>query len=356
MTVLFGLLYIICEMYIDDDIVYANGNAQFLERLELVFQRFRLKGLLVKAKKCKFGLSSIEYVGKVISAAGLSMSKEKIESVLNFPRPKDNTSLRALLGLANYFRGFVPEHSTIVAPLHRMIDQSASKRTPIAWTAEHCDLPLPSHALYQRRLPCPPLYRRLSLWQWGRSFPNRQRRMEPIAFVSRSLSTVQLNWSTIQTEAYAIFVCCKQLAYLIRDRPFSIHTDHKTLTFMTKNSSSMVTRWYVALQEFDYTLHFVKGSQNTIADAMSRLCPNLTELALPHSTRPSRSSKSTTSVPSRMTAMSSSSFVRSPDGLNYTGVRMRPPPGRVIAFYSTSVASARPASSALTADPILPTT
>jgi RNase H-like domain found in reverse transcriptase len=72
---------------------------------------------------------------------------------------------------------------------------------------------------------------------------------------------VQLNWSTIQTEAYAIFVCCTQRAYLIRDRPFSIHTDHKNLTFMTKNSSSMVTRWYVALQEFDYTLHFVKGSR-----------------------------------------------------------------------------------------------
>jgi hypothetical protein len=43
----------------------------------------------------------------------------------------------------------------------------------------------------------------------------------------------------------------------------------------------MVARWYIALQEFDYTLHFVKGSQNTIADAMSRLCPNLTELAIP---------------------------------------------------------------------------
>jgi hypothetical protein len=51
------------------------------------------------------------------------MSKAKIESVLNFPRPKDKTCLRALLGLANYFCGFVPEHSTIVAPLNRMVDQ-----------------------------------------------------------------------------------------------------------------------------------------------------------------------------------------------------------------------------------------
>jgi hypothetical protein len=51
--------------------------------------------------------------------------------------------------------------------------------------------------------------------------------------------------------------------------------------------------------------------------------------------------------------MSSSSFVNSPDGLNCTGVRMLPPPGRVIAFYSTSVSSARPASSALTADDLI---
>ena len=43
----------------------------------------------------------------------------------------------------------------------------------------------------------------------------------------------------------------------------------------------MVSRWYIALQELDFTIEYVKGSQNTIADAFSLLCPNLTELALP---------------------------------------------------------------------------
>jgi RNase H-like domain found in reverse transcriptase len=99
---------------------------------------------------------------------------------------------------------------------------------------------------------------------------------------------VQLNWSTIQTEAYAIFVCCTQLAYLIRDRPFSIQTDHKNLTFMTKNSNSMVTRWYVALQDFDYTLHFVKGSQNTIADVATLSQPYRTGPAFTSTDRPRR--------------------------------------------------------------------
>ena len=70
--------------------------------------RFRKHNLRLKAKKCKFGLSRIGYVGRMVDKNGLSMSADKIESVLNFPLPKDVTALRGLLGLANFFRGFVP--------------------------------------------------------------------------------------------------------------------------------------------------------------------------------------------------------------------------------------------------------
>jgi RNase H-like domain found in reverse transcriptase/Integrase zinc binding domain len=284
-TVLIGLIYIICEKYLDD-----CGNAQFLERLGLVFQRIRLKGLLVKAKECKFGLSSIEYVGKVISSDGLSMSKAKIESVLNFPRPKGNTSLRALLGLANYFRGFVPEHSTIVAPLNRMVDQKGSQRSSVSWTDESIkafqDIPIaisrcPLMDFIDGTSPVRLYTDASASGIGGVLFQIVNDVWKPIEFVSKSLTAVQLKWSTIQTEAYAIFICCTQLGYLLLDRPFTLHTGHYNLTFMTGNSSSMVARWYIALQEFDYTIHFLKGSQNTIADALSLLCPNLAELALP---------------------------------------------------------------------------
>ena len=87
-VVLNGLIYINCEMYLDDCIVYARGDDEFLKRLELVFRRFRYFGLLLKAKKCKFGMKAIEYVGRTISSEGLSMSQVKIESVLKFPKPK----------------------------------------------------------------------------------------------------------------------------------------------------------------------------------------------------------------------------------------------------------------------------
>jgi hypothetical protein len=53
------------------------------------------------------------------------------------------------------------------------------------------------------------------------------------------------------------------------------------LTYIRNNPTSMVTRWFIALQELDFKIHFVKGSDNELADALSRLCPNLTEIALP---------------------------------------------------------------------------
>ena len=115
-TVLHGLIYSCCEMYLDDCIVYGRGEAEFLVNLRKVFERFRLKNLKLKAKKCRFGLKRLEYVGRVIDKDGLSMSKEKIETVLNFPLPKEVTALRGFLGLANYFRQFVPFHSEKVQP------------------------------------------------------------------------------------------------------------------------------------------------------------------------------------------------------------------------------------------------
>ena len=75
-------------------------------------------------------------MGRVIDKDGLSMSKEKIETVLNFPLPKEVTSLRGFLGLANYFRQFVPFHSDIVKLLQMTVDPKALNRSPIYWTPE----------------------------------------------------------------------------------------------------------------------------------------------------------------------------------------------------------------------------
>ena len=84
----------------------------------------------------------------------------------------------------------------------------------------------------------------------------------------------------MQKEAYAIFYCCTQLDYLIRDRAFTIYTD-QNITYMKQNPTSMVARWFIAMQELHFMVVFVPGTSNALADALSRLCPNLTEISLP---------------------------------------------------------------------------
>jgi hypothetical protein len=284
-VVLFGLVYFICEMYLDDCIVHAPNNAEFLIRLRKVFTAFARHNIFLKAKKCKFGVPKIEYVGKEISKDGITMSEEKINNVLNFPRPVNNTQLRSFLGLANYFRGFVPNHSHIVNPLHRMIDHSATKRTTITWTPEGES----AYANVRRLIARAPLLHFVNdtapitlmtdasdFGIGGYLFQRVDGVDQPIAFISKSLTEIQLRWSVIQKEAYAIFHCCTALESLLRDRKFTILTDHANLTFMTRDSNQMVIRWWIAIQELEFTLKFVPGVENTIADTLSRLCPNLT--------------------------------------------------------------------------------
>ena len=98
---------------------------------------------------------------------------------------------------------------------------------------------------------------------------------QPVAFVSRSLNKSQLRWSVIQKEAYGIFYSCMYLRSLLRDRFLTIRTDHRNLLFITEASNPMIVRWYMASSEFSFTLEFIPGVDNDIADSLSRLCRNV---------------------------------------------------------------------------------
>ena len=282
-SVLVGLIYTICEVYLDDILIYGKGPAEFIARTRQVFERFRLRRIRLKAKKTKLGHDKIEYVGREISAKGLSMSTSKIHAFLDIPRPLDVTSLRKFLGVGNYFRGFIQNHSNVVSPLFQMLKGLQKKRAALTWSPKGIEAFENLRTLISN---CPLLHfpndksgiiLRTDASDYGIGGVLFQTILDvdyPIAFVSKSLTDIQLRWSVIQKEAFAIFYCCTTLDYLLRDRKFVIETDHRNLTYLQKNNNSMVIRWNIAIQELDYTVRFIPGSQNTIADSMSRLCPN----------------------------------------------------------------------------------
>jgi hypothetical protein len=108
-VVLIGLKYFTCEMYLDDCIVHGKGEEQFLQRLRSVLERFHKHNIFLKLSKCKFGMPKVEYCGK--QKEGLSISKKKIQKILDFPKPKMAGQMKQFVRLINCFHDFCARHT-----------------------------------------------------------------------------------------------------------------------------------------------------------------------------------------------------------------------------------------------------
>ena len=98
----------------------------------------------------------------------------------------------------------------------------------------------------------------------------------PIACFSRTLSASERNYSATEKEAYGVILALEHFEKLILGIHVLIRTDHQALLSMLKQpkdrrQSSKFTRWLERLQPFQFTLEYVKGGENTIADTLSRL-------------------------------------------------------------------------------------
>ena len=280
--VLAGLLHFCCESYIDDVIVYGCTEAELLANLRKVLERLHQHNIKLNPKKFRVGLTSVEYVGHVLSADGLSMSEEKITKVLNFVRPTTVKPLRSFLGLTAYFHKHILDYAHLVRPLHMMAQGGNSK--PVSWTQE---AEAAFNAIKKAIEECPKLYfldekgviyLHTDASDYGvgaHMFQVVDDEIHHIAFMSKSLHGAQLRWSTKEKECYAIVYALKKFEYLLRGRRFKLFTDHQNLLYVDSESSAKVVRWRLVIQDFDFTLGHIAGELNIVADQMSRLCPKL---------------------------------------------------------------------------------
>lgn len=114
--------------YIDDILVSGKTPEDHLAKLEAVFARLKEAGLHLKREKCYFMLPSVEYLGFKISAEGLQPTAEKIKAVQDAPPPKDISQFKAFLGLVNYYGKFLPDLSSVLAPMYRRLLPGPGKK------------------------------------------------------------------------------------------------------------------------------------------------------------------------------------------------------------------------------------
>ncbi|XP_063245210.1 uncharacterized protein LOC134546356 isoform X1 [Bacillus rossius redtenbacheri] len=268
----------------DDVLVTGPTREQHWKNLGTVFQRLDKYGLKVNMKKCKILQPSVTFLGHTIDKEGLHTCGDKVSAVVGAPVPQDLKQLRAWLGLVNYYARFLPNLSTILAPLHGLL----KKGCRWSWTSQ-CDVAfkqlknlIVSSTVLVHYDPELPIKMACDASPYGLgaviSHVYLDGSEKPIAFASRTLSEAEKNYSQLDREALAIVFGVKKFCQYVYGRKFCLVTDHQPLTHIFGNhcgipqlAANRLQRWAVLLQGFDYEVQYVRGSANSNADALSRL-------------------------------------------------------------------------------------
>jgi len=121
-------------VFINDILIYSQTHEEHVEHLRTILSILREKQLYAKLSKCEFWMTSVQFLGHMISAQGISVDPYKVEVVLKWERLKSVTEIRSFVGLAGYYRRFIEGFSKIAEPL----TQLTRKDQPFPWT-DRCE-------------------------------------------------------------------------------------------------------------------------------------------------------------------------------------------------------------------------
>jgi hypothetical protein len=280
------------QVYLDDIFIYSPNAQAHYHHVQQVLQALRKNKLIAKKKKCAFFFKEVRFLGLVISAQGIKTDPEKIEKVMNWPTPTTIKEAQSFIGLATYYRRFVKGFSKIAVPIHNFIshrakwdkaqDDSFAKLKQVLTQA-----PTLIHPLWDSRYPF-----LVHTDACGTALGYTLEQLSPegkslgvIAYGSKKLKGSELNYSIYDREFMAVIEALKTWKYYLMGKHFIIRTDHKSLVYLKHQNlidSTRVARWLDFLAQYDFEIQYVKGKDNSAADALSRY-PELSAIEQSHS-------------------------------------------------------------------------
>nr|GFB63756.1 RNA-directed DNA polymerase homolog [Tanacetum cinerariifolium] len=102
-------------VFIDDILVFSKSKEEHEDHLRTVLQTLRHEKLYAKFSKCEFWLSSVAFLGHIVSAEGIMMDPAKVEAITKWPRPTSVTEVRSFLGKANVVADALSRKSGMIA-------------------------------------------------------------------------------------------------------------------------------------------------------------------------------------------------------------------------------------------------
>lgn len=269
-----------CKAYLDDIVVYSDDWNTHMATLRDVFKCLADASLTLNLFKCEFGRGSVLYLGQQVGRGQVRPVDAKTTAIAAFPVPTTRRELRRFLGMAGYYRRFCKNFSTVAAPLTAL----TSPLKPFAWSSE-CQQ---SFEDLKCLLSCNPV---LSAPNFSLPFKlevdasavgagavllqeDLQGIDHPVAYFSRKFDKHQLRYSTIEKETLALLYALQHFEIYLASsvEPIKVFTDHNPLVFLSRmyNSNHRLMRWSLIVQNYNLEIAHKKGSENVLADALSR--------------------------------------------------------------------------------------
>ena len=271
------------DSYVDDMSVFSDNWRHHLGDLDSFLQTIKKSGLTLNLRKCHFAKSEVKFVGHIVGSGRRRPDPAKLSAVNKMKAPETKKQVRQMMGLFSYFRDYIADFARLAKPLTDLLGRRVSNCIPWGDGQEKAFQALKTQLCLaaKRSLQIADLNK-----PWNVQVDASEHSVSgiltqssddgtemPVAFISQKLTGAQKRWATIEKEAYAAIWALKKFRNWIFGKPVTLYTDHNPLTYITAGvpKSSKLTRWALALQEYDVTFKFKAGKSNIAADCLSRV-------------------------------------------------------------------------------------
>lgn len=268
-----------CAVYLDDVVIYSDTWEEHLARIKKLFDRLSNARLTINLAKCEFAKATVIYLGKVVGQGKVCAVQAKVSAIHKYPVPTTKKELQRFLGLVGYYCSFCRNFSTVVAPLSDLLKGTAC----FVWSAscqqafENVKSVLCSSPVLAAPCMDQPFKLHVDASDVGAGAVLLQSDScgvdRPMSFYSKKFNSFELNYSVIKKETLALIWALQHFdVYVGLSVPLVVYTDHNPVTFLNTVHcpNRRLMRWMLYLQPYCLDIRHIKGSNNVVADALSR--------------------------------------------------------------------------------------
>ena len=256
-----------------DDLLISSPNPEInTQWMTRVLQQMKELDLYLKIKKCKFGVSQIDYLGMVLSPGQIKMDQTKLNGIKQWPIPKTIKDIRSFMGFTNFYWKFIGNYLNIARPLINL----TKKNKPWNWNdaCQNAFNQIKNIFMKEPVLQLPDLTKPFAIATDASKYASGGVLLQkdlngewhPCSYLSQSFRPAEWNYDIYNQELLAIIQALKTWRHYLQgsETEFQVFTDHKNLLYFkeAQKLNRWQAWWMLDLANYDQNSSMYQGNNS----------------------------------------------------------------------------------------------